>query len=182
MSDDRTQEMARMYVEQGMSYAEIGKHFNLTRARVGQILGPLKLAPQQVSRRRAERAQELREAHARIMARESTLAEEAEKLGYVYRENLRAELAKLGLRVHIRPVPEHGTRERYTSRKWRCRCEACRTANAEYARSLKNQDPPAHGVSGYQNYACRCKVCKEAWRLHERSRRAARRRERKVAA
>jgi predicted transcriptional regulator len=55
--------------------------------------------------------------------------------------------------------PEHGTLSRYTSRKWRCRCDDCREANRLYVRSLQGKPPPRHGNSGYVNYGCRCVVC-----------------------
>ncbi|WNM66168.1 endonuclease [Microbacterium Phage DejaVu] len=68
----------------------------------------------------------------------------------------------------------HGKYSTYTNGK--CRCEKCRAANAEYARSrkrksVKNGDqPPAHGTTnGYYNYSCRCEACKAAARVRRTS-------------
>lgn len=33
--------------------------------------------------------------------------------------------------------PAHGTYSRYTSSKWRCRCDLCRAANAAYQRGYR---------------------------------------------
>ena len=168
--------MARLYSEEGLSYAEIGRRYNVSRQYVGQLLTPLRLAQGQVSRRRADRAADFRAAHDRIMRRETTISEEAEKAGFKHIGNYRTALARYGLRVRLDRTPEHGTTARYKSRKYRCRCELCKKANREYMAGLRDKEPPQHGTpSSYNNYACRCPKCKEAWRLHCRARRAERR-------
>jgi hypothetical protein len=67
----------------------------------------------------------------------------------------------------VADVSEHGTRGKYVNDK--CRCDACRKANAEYGEYMLHQrqtrsripDIP-HGVGRYQNWGCRCGVCTEA--------------------
>ena len=58
------------------------------------------------------------------------------------RERRDAELAKcqilctehhLEKTIAQRPIPEHGTVSRYTSKKHKCRCDLCRAANRERA-------------------------------------------------
>lgn len=171
----RTQEMVRAYVEEGLSYAAIGRRFGLSRQRVGQLLGPLGVA-QERTRSKIEREQILREAHERIMARKSTLAEEAEILGFTP-DSLRGRFRYIGLNLNLGYAdPPHGTFARYRSRRFRCRCKECRRANNERIQELKGLEPPNHGTySGYVNYACRCQACKEAHRRVLRERRATKR-------
>lgn len=178
---ERTLEMARLYVEQGMSYSQIAEQFDLTKQRVGQLLGPLGL--QQYRRQAAiERVQLLRDAYSRIVAQRSTLKEEAEKLGYKNARSLRAALYDLDMRVVLGyETPPHGTVARYRSRRWACRCVECRRANREKCNELKGKEPPRHGYSGYVNYECRCQVCKEEYRLAVRAQRSAKRRRKEVA-
>jgi len=33
---------------------------------------------------------------------------------------------------------------------------------AHFRRTHRGQEPPKHGLTGYQNYGCRCSVCREA--------------------
>lgn len=177
---ERTQNMARMYVEQGMTYQQIADEFGITRQRVHQLLAPLKLAVHEGQARKAVRIALLTEAYGRIIARETTLQEEAEHLGYASEETLRTALRKLGMLVHLpQPEPEHGTLNRY---RRGCHCEECREAVAERQRSRYGSvEPPHHGtVSGYQNYGCMCKACREAGRVYQRNQRAARHHRREV--
>lgn len=182
--NERTQQMARLYTEEGLSYAEIGRRYGVTRQYVGQLLTPLGLARGQVSRRRADRAAEFTGAHERIMRRETTISEEAEKAGFKHVGNYRAALKKYGLVVRLdRAPPEHGTHTRYKSPKHRCRCDLCTAANREYMRGLRDREPSEHGTaSSYSNYACRCPKCKEAHRLYTREKRAKKRQRRFSAA
>lgn len=63
-----------------------------------------------------------------------------------------------------------------------CRCDACRDAMRSYmqdwrttitARVAAGELTIPHGtLGGYNNYACRCKECRNAARLHQRRRRA----------
>lgn len=183
MTEERLELMARAYVEEGLSYREIGEHFGVTRQRVGQLLKPLDLAKGQRQSKSIVREQNLRAAFARLQAGGTTLKEEATALGYSSGESLRSAFYEMGLRyVEERTVPAHGTLARYRSRKHGCRCEECRRANRVHQERLKGAEPPNHGTySGYINYGCRCQPCKEAHRASLRSRRAAKR-GRKVAA
>lgn len=178
---ERTLEMARLYVEAGESYSQIAEQFGLTKQRVGQLLGPLGL--QQYRRQAAiERRQLLAAAYGRIIAKRSTLEEEAEKLGYKNARSLRAALYDLGMRVVLgHEQPPHGTVARYRSRSYACRCDECRRANREKGNELKGKEPPNHGYSGYVNYECRCPICKEQYRLAVRAQRSAKRRRKEVA-
>ena len=181
MSNERTERMARAYVEDGLSYTQIAEEFGLTKQRVGQLLGPLGLARDHGQRSRAMREQALRAAHGRIMAGRSTLEEEAGELGYNSAGSLRSVLYRMGLRVvHERLEPAHGTVARYRRRNDPCRCDECRRANREKLRELQGQEPPHHGYSGYINYGCRCQVCSEEHRTTIRARRVTKRRKKEV--
>lgn len=127
---ERVLEMARLHVEECLSYAQIGERYGISRQRVGQLLTPLDLAHPEVQRRDEEG---LRKAARRIEQRRSTLAVEAEKLGYSSGDSLRTALWRIGLKVHEPPpaMPKHGTVARY---RRGCQCTRCRRANADYAR------------------------------------------------
>ena len=179
--DDRTLAMARAYVEHGLTYAQIGEDFGVSRQRVGQLLGPLGLANEQGPLKKAARVQALREAYDRIMEGTSTLTEEAARLDYKSNRSLRTALYDLGLRIVLdREEPPHGTMARYRSHIYACRCEECRRANRDRQAALKGTEPPQHGHSGYINYECRCQVCKEANRLYVRTKKAAQRQRKEV--
>jgi hypothetical protein len=177
--------MARAYVEGGLSYAQIGEEYGITRQRVGQLLGPLDLAEDRTGSKakKVAREQSLRAVYEEVQAGETTLELAADRLGYSSGHSLRGALYGLGLLVRReRDIPAHGTLARYRSRTHACRCDECRRANREKVRELNGQEPPNHGTySGYVNYACRCKRCKEAYRKTMRGRRAAKRRK-KVSA
>ena len=177
---EREQQMARLYVEEGLTYEQIAKRYKITRQRVGQILGPMDLAKHQGIRWRAERLAALHSAHARIAAGESTVDEEAAALGYAKGNYLRTELWRIGIPVKTppKPEPEHGTIQRY---KRGCHCDECRRANRDRARSLRGGEPPSHGESGYRNYGCHCQTCKEGARVADRNRRAQRRKKKEIA-
>jgi hypothetical protein len=183
MTDERTQQMARAYIEEGLSYGEIGERYGITRQRVGQLLGPLDLA-RDLGQRKIIREQNLRAAHARLLTGGTTLEEEADVLGYATGESLRSAFYELGLKVvRERPIPEHGTLARYRSKRHGCSCEECRRANSEHQNRLKGEEPPNHGTySGYINYQCRCQSCKEAHRVTVRTRRAEKRQRKEVVA
>lgn len=181
MTDDRIEQMSRAYVEEGLSYGQIGERFGITRQRVGQLLGPLGLA-RDPGHAKIAREQKLRASYARLEAGGTTLAEEAEALGYGSGESLRSAFYELGLRFkQEKAIPEHGTLARYRSRRHPCSCEECRRANREHQDRLRGEEPPNHGTySGYINYGCRCKACKEAHRVTVRMRRAEKRRRKEV--
>ena len=177
MTDERIAQMARAYVEEGLSYEQIGERFGITRQRVGQLLGPLGLARDR-GVAKIQREQRLRASFARLEAGGTTLSEEAENLGYGSGESLRSAFYELGLRfVREKSIPPHGTITRYRSRTHGCSCDECRRANTEHQNRLRGEEPPNHGTySGYINYGCRCKACKEANRVTVRMRKAAKRR------
>ena len=180
--NERTQRMARLYAEQGLSYEQIAEEYGITRQRVGQLLSPLGLAKARGPAARAAREQKLRSVHERIAAGVVEVDAAAAELGYANAHSLRDALLRLGLpSLSEKTIPEHGTTARYTSRSHPCRCDECKRANRERAQSLRDsKDPPEHGYSGYKNYGCRCQTCKEANRLHVRGTRAARRQRREV--
>lgn len=71
----------------------------------------------------------------------------------------------------------HGKASTY--RNWKCRCEPCTKAHAEYSAPYtrayhsrkKGQEVPEdkHGtMTGYNVYACRCQPCKDANAAHSR--------------
>ncbi len=84
---------------------------------------------------------------------------------------------------------EHGTYSAYARRNG-CRCAACRAAKAAYVRESRKRAGMArvkadlagkthgvrgiaHGLSGYQNHACRCEVCCTVKSEYDRRRKAA---------
>lgn len=178
---ERIQRMARMYEEDGLSYAEIGEQFDISRQRVHQLIGTI--VEPRPRRTPAERRQMLAAAYGRIIRNETTLADEAESLGYANQDSLRAAMSRSGMSFQGRPRPStrvlapHGTPERY---RQECRCEPCRTANTQYNRELRmSKEAPNHGTdSGYRNYGCRCIHCTRAHTVAQRDRRAQARRKR----
>lgn len=58
----------------------------------------------------------------------------------------------------------HGKRATYVNAD--CRCDECRQANTAFQRERKQAGnvPPGgeHGLSGYNNFGCRCRTCTEA--------------------
>lgn len=63
--------------------------------------------------------------------------------------------------------PPHG---RYRYAYYRCRCDECKRACADYAKAQRAKrvaegTPKTHGSpSTYVNYGCRCTDCANAWR------------------
>lgn len=178
--NERTQTMARLYVEEGLTYTQIGERYGITRQRVHALLGPLNLDPHRGERYFRERYQTLSDAHARITEGESSTAKEAERLGYASGESLRKALWRVGLHT-----PRKETELVHGLQGYRRgdRCQVCTEAHRLYMRGLKEKEAPNHGtVSGYRNYACRCQACKEAERAEQRARRQRRRQQKEVEA
>jgi hypothetical protein len=170
-----------MLIEQNMTYQEIGDAFGITRQAVYWRLKKAGLKPgSQAKHRKASLIARLSEAHARIMSREATVAEEAERLGYT-QSGMRSVMLRNGMPIRVpQPEPEHGTRARYQKG---CKCDECKRSHADHQASLRGLEPPNHGTeSGYINYACRCQPCKEAARAAVRARLAALRQRREIAA
>lgn len=169
--NERALVMARLYLEEGMTLAQIGQRYDLSRQRVHQILKPFGIKGHWGPRRKQERAQRLQDSYDRIARGESTTAEEVERLGYSQRTAYYQALHGLGLHLtNLRKVPDHGTRTRY---RRGCRCEDCRRFIREDHRRLVERGPSKHGTdSSYRNYGCRCKACREAARVAVRERKA----------
>lgn len=177
--NERTQTMARLYVEEGLTYQQIAERYGITRQRVHFLLGKLDLAKHRGARQRVERTQTLKDAHARITEGTSSVREEAERLGYSSPDSFRSMIWRMGLHVPRQAVEApHGTRQRYSRG---CHCGECKEANRQYMQSLKGKEAPNHGtVSGYENYECRCQACKEAAREDRRVRKAQERQKKEV--
>lgn len=173
--NERGKAMAAMYAE-GYTMGEIANEYGISRQRVHQIIQGSYERGHWGRRKKDARRERLLAAHARIMAGESTLHEEAEREGRTS-DGLRSSFYELGLRL-TPPSPEHGTGYRY---RCGCRCEECTRAMREqrvyWRESRKSREPPEHGTeSAYKNWGCRCDLCKAAgsesnrrWRLsHQR--------------
>lgn len=170
---DRQTEMARLHVEQGLTYQEIANMHGITRQRVSQILGPLQLKHPP----RGYQPGEIEEIEERLRSGESTLKEEAARLGKDP-ETLRTALWRRGYKDFPRRMAEHGTVARYSRG---CHCEQCRAANRRKTSSYLGKEPPNHGTnSGYSNYQCKCQPCLEAGRAYQRKRRRLKRNRREV--
>lgn len=163
-TDPTTQQMARMLVEQGMSYGEVGREFGITRQAVHARIKNAGLVVQTGKRRAKDRAAYLRglqQSHARVLSGKSTPTEEAKKLGYKDYRSYRNALLANGM-SYSRPqeLLGHGTSASYARG---CTCVLCRRANRDRKRRLIGREPPNHGTeSGYTNYGCRCRPCTKA--------------------
>lgn len=153
---------------------EIAREHGISRQRVHQIIQGSYERGHWGKRKKDALRERRRAAHARIVAGESTLAEEAEKEG-VKAITLGSFFYELGLRL-TPPSPEHGTAYRYTRG---CRCPECTQAIKErrvrWRESRKSREPPVHGTeTAYKNWGCRCDACKVAGSESNRRTRLAR--------
>lgn len=172
---ERSVEMARLYVEQGLTLQEIGDRYGITRERVRQLIKPFGLEGHYGRRKREERVRMLMEAYARIESGESTSLEEAKRLGYSSRTTFAGAINGLGLKLR-KPIPEeeHGTSRKYHKG---CRCDECRRAHREDLYAWRERrGVKEHGLaSSYVNYGCRCPACREAVRIQRRAAKARKR-------
>lgn len=172
--NERASTMAHLYMEEGLTMQEIGEQYGISRQRVDQILKRFGLVAHYGRSKKEKRAQALREAHARVIAGESTSAQEAEALGLSLK-GFRSAVWNLGLYLR-RPLEpaEHGT---YLCYHRGCHCDECRRANREYQYAWRQaRGVQEHGIaSSYINYGCRCPACREAVRIQTRAARARRR-------
>jgi predicted DNA-binding protein YlxM (UPF0122 family) len=176
--DERQEQMAAMYQEERLTMAEIAEQFELSRARVQQILAPLNLKLHRGQRHRDNRVEVLTQAMNRVVSGETTTAEEAERLGYANARSLRWAFRSVGLKRPPATAPPHGTYARYMSKSHPCRppCEACLEASRQKRRERYERGPRKHGtVSAYRNFGCHCDKCRKAIRDSERERRALKR-------
>jgi len=173
VTDPRAKEMLAAYKKEGLTLAAVGERYGLSAERVRQLISPLRgYVANRQPRGQAARTAEIVAAHKRIVARETTSAEEAERLGYASAASFRFALYSLGLRIG-RPPLGHGT---YASYQRGCRCDECTESMREHYRQRYEEGPKRHGTaSGYSNYRCRCPKCKAAWRAHRRALRVRRR-------
>lgn len=172
--NERGKTMAAAYAE-GYTMDEIAREHGISRQRVHQIIQGSYERGHWGKRKKDELRERRLAAHARIVAGESTLEEEAEREG-VKVVTLRGFFYELGLRL-TQPSPEHGTPYRYVRG---CRCpectEAIRARRVQWREGRKGREPPEHGESGYKNWGCRCDVCKAAGSASNRRWRLARQR------
>ena len=128
-SEERTSEMARLYTEDGLTLAEVGQVYGVTRERVRQVLEAAGIGRRprgsdgppwyEADPRRAERA--LRDRRAGVR-----LAIVAEQAG-VSMSLLQRFFHAVGEPRRRLPAPVHGMVRMY--RRYGCRCDACRQAN-----------------------------------------------------
>lgn len=160
MMSERNQTIVARYAEDGLTLEAIGQEFGITKERVRQIVSGAGVKERHYGSRRRE--QETRDAYTRISEGETSVTEEAEKLG-LKRESLLDRFRKLDLKFATVIKADHGTRHYY--QYYGCRCELCREVIRSYQRSLKGKEPPQHGsTSAYVNYGCRCDLCRKAGR------------------
>lgn len=173
-TNERANEMVRLYNNERLTMQEIGDRFGISRERVRQILSPFDLVLHHGVDKRTERRRQIREAFERIDAGETNTKEEAERLGFANAPTLRKRFRQLDLRLKPQEPAPHGTGTRYTY--YRCRCELCRAAMHQLHLSRREREPPRHGTSSsYSNWGCRCARCKEAQCAYQRKRRNAKR-------
>lgn len=174
--DERAVAMARLYAEDGLTYAEIGAQYGISKQRVAQILQPFGLTAHWGQAKKEERARALRESYGQISGGHATMKEEAERLGYANAASLWNAFYCLGIEMPKRRPSAHGSRRMYQA--YGCRCEICREGIRRYQRKLRQRGPATHGTnSAYTNYGCRCQKCREAATLYRRELRARHRQE-----
>jgi AraC-like DNA-binding protein len=172
----RAIEIARLYAEEGLTYAQIGERYGISRQRVEQILRPFGIPAHWGKANRTAREQRLREAFDSVREGRETMKEAAERLGYASRDSLWAAMAELGLDVPRRQPAAHGGARRY---QMGCKCDACMEGMRARARARRGQEPREHGTnSSYTNYSCRCQACTEAATIYRRGLRARRKQQR----
>jgi Sigma-70, region 4 len=167
--NERSQRMADMYA-QGYTLREVGDAFGVTGERVRQLIKGSYGKPHRGRRKQEERVRKLQAAHARILAKETTLQEEAVDLGLAP-DSLAGAFYELGLKF-APASPLHGTPYRYGRG---CRCEKCSKAVRQQRLRRYQQEPPQHGTeSAYSNWGCRCDPCRAAGSKANRRHRLAR--------
>lgn len=135
MNASEQAEAVRLHVEEGLTFAAIGRRFGVTRERIRQVVA----------------AQGQR-----------SLTHERQRAESSYKRIARAVAVAAGyeLRSATSGTHKHGTRSSYVHAG--CRCDECRAAQRAYMRTLRGRTPPTHSYSGYTNYGCRCAVCTQA--------------------
>lgn len=168
--NERKARMIELYAD-GYTLGDIAREYGISRQRVHQIIQGSYDTAHYGARRKAKREGEIFRSYELILAGDSTIQAEAERLG-IKQNTLRGQFSEWGWRL-TPPSPEHGTAYRY---KRGCRCEECKAATRELKRKMKLRGPPQHGTeSGYKNYGCRCEECKAAGAENNRRNRLARR-------
>ena len=162
--------MKRLYLEEGLTLQAISEQYGVSRQRVGQILGPQRKNAHYGKRLRTQALLNVRRpAFERIMAGESTPAEEAEKIGITV-GTLREFLDANGMHIptQFETSPKHGTSYRYSHDG--CRCPKCKRGMRERRARMKERGPRVHGTaSAYRNYGCRCDECRAAGSVDNRA-------------
>lgn len=155
---ERNQQILDKYMS-GLSLEEVGSEFGITRQRVHQIVAPRTSHRHYGTPKRQLYDLKIREAFERVLAKQSTVEDEADALG-ILPDSLRVRFRAKGLELPRHESPLHGTKYRYNRG---CRCDECREASRRHQRSLRQKEPRQHGtVSAYINFACRCNPCRKA--------------------
>lgn len=148
----RLQEIKRL-AEAGVTYAEIGARFGISRQRVQQIVIKNNIKKKLDSEFLKE---DRKRTWALFFEKGYTIKDVAELEGLSYR-HVAYYCRKNNIKKPMKLKDIHGTVSSYNSG---CRCDECKRAKREYKAKLKFKPVPNHGNSGYMNYGCRCDVCK----------------------
>lgn len=145
----------------GLSIVDIAKECKLSRERIRQILVENNVRGRHHGKiKKQAYEQKIKDAYARITEGISTKEQEAEKLGIEIISMVSA-FYKRGLKLGGRHTAQHGTTHYY--KKYKCRCDKCKTTMRAYTRTMKEREPPEHGTySGYSNFGCKCEECRRA--------------------
>jgi len=159
---ERLAEVERLFVKEGMSSADLARHFNVSREMIRQDLKLIGINASAVN----EKQREAQAESIRTLAVEGLVTTEiAEKLG-ITAHAVRSIAKRYCIEVpRLKPV-EHGT---FLSYQRGCNCSPCKAANTEVAREQKEKrkrkkmPEELHGTdTGYRNWGCLCPRCKDA--------------------
>lgn len=159
---ERLAEVERLFVKEGMTCAELGRHFNVSREMIRQDLKLMDINPSEVNEgQRAKQAETIK-----VLASEGLITSEiAEKMDITLHA-VRALAKRFDIEIQRVKAVDHGT---FLSYQRGCTCQPCKDANTEVARQQKEKrkakgmPEELHGTdTGYRNWGCHCARCKEA--------------------